>query len=64
MGAGRHPYLDQALPCPAVYLGEDLHAGLPEDLKARGAVALVDHWEATQAGTAAAAPPAGGPHGG
>ncbi len=49
VGAGRHPYLDQALPCPAVYLGEDLHAGLPEDLKARGAVALVDHWEATQA---------------
>ena len=30
VGAGRHPWLDQDLPCPAVDLGEDLHAPLPE----------------------------------
>ena len=49
VGAGRHPWLDQDLPCPAVDLGEDLHAALPEELKARGAVVLVDHWEASAA---------------
>lgn len=49
VGEGQHPILDQALPCASVYLGEDLHAPLPAELKARGAVVLVDHWEATQA---------------
>ena len=48
-GAGRHPYLDQPMPCEVVDLGEDLHAPLPEALKARGGVVLVDHWETTQA---------------
>lgn len=49
VGEGRHPFLDQALPCPAVYLGEALDAPLPEDLKAQGGVVLVDHWDASQA---------------
>jgi spore coat polysaccharide biosynthesis predicted glycosyltransferase SpsG len=49
VGEGRHPYLDQDLPCPAAYLGEALDAPVPEDLKARAQVVLVDHWEATQA---------------
>jgi spore coat polysaccharide biosynthesis predicted glycosyltransferase SpsG len=49
VGAGRHPWLDQELPCPAVDVGEDLHAGLPPDLQARAAVVLVDHWEADPA---------------
>jgi spore coat polysaccharide biosynthesis predicted glycosyltransferase SpsG len=48
VGSGRHPFLDQALPCEAVDLGEALHAPLPDELKARGTVVLVDHWEATQ----------------
>ena len=49
LGSGRHPFLDQACPCEVVDLGEDLHAPLPEELKARASVVLVDHWEATQA---------------
>jgi spore coat polysaccharide biosynthesis predicted glycosyltransferase SpsG len=49
VGAGRHPLLDQPLPCPAVDLGEELHAPLPEQLRQTGAVVLVDHWEVTQA---------------
>jgi spore coat polysaccharide biosynthesis predicted glycosyltransferase SpsG len=49
VGEGRHPYLDQELPCPAAYLGEALDAPVPEELKAGAQVALVDHWEATQA---------------
>jgi len=49
VGAGQHPLLDQPLPCPAVDLGDDLHAGLPETLKRDASVVLVDHWEVTQA---------------
>ena len=49
VGSGRHPFLDQPCPCEVVDLGEDLHAPLPAELKARGSVVLVDHWEATQA---------------
>ena len=49
VGSGRHPFLDQAMPCEVVDLGEELHAPLTEDLKARGGVVLVDHWEVTQA---------------
>jgi spore coat polysaccharide biosynthesis predicted glycosyltransferase SpsG len=48
VGAGQHPLLDQPLPCPAVDLGEELHAPLPERLRQPGAVVLVDHWEVTQ----------------
>jgi spore coat polysaccharide biosynthesis predicted glycosyltransferase SpsG len=48
-GSGQHPFLDQPMPCEVVDLGEELHAPLPADLKARGHVVLVDHWEATQA---------------
>jgi spore coat polysaccharide biosynthesis predicted glycosyltransferase SpsG len=49
VGAGRHPFLDQPLPCAAVDLGEDLHAPLPEALKTQGTVALLDHWEVSPA---------------
>jgi len=49
VGAGAHPLLDQPLPCPAVDLGRELDAPLPEELKARGAVVLVDHWDVGQA---------------
>ncbi|WP_243317777.1 hypothetical protein [Geothrix paludis] len=45
VGGGRHPFLDQALPCEAIYLGEAIHAPLPAELKARAAVALVDQWD-------------------
>lgn len=45
VGGGTHPFLDQPLPCETQYLGEDLHAPLPEDLKARAAVVLVDQWD-------------------
>lgn len=45
VGAGRHPFLDQALPCEAVDLGESLHALVPEALRARAAVALLDQWD-------------------
>lgn len=49
VGSGQHPFLDRPMPCEVVDLGEDLHAPLPAELKARGTVVLVDHWEATQA---------------
>jgi hypothetical protein len=49
VGSGRHPFLDQALPCAAVDLGEDPQAPLPESLKKDATLVLVDHWEATQA---------------
>ena len=49
VGGGRHPFLDQALPCGALDLGEDAHAPLPADLQARAAVALVDQWDTTAA---------------
>ena len=47
VGSGRHPFLDEALPCPALDLGEDLHAPLPASIK--GEVVLVDQWDATAA---------------
>jgi spore coat polysaccharide biosynthesis predicted glycosyltransferase SpsG len=47
VGSGRHPFLDEALPCPAVDLGEDLHAPLPAS--AQGEVVLVDQWDTTAA---------------
>ena len=45
VGAGRHPFLEEALPCAALDLGEDLHAPLPAS--ARGEVVLVDQWDTT-----------------
>jgi spore coat polysaccharide biosynthesis predicted glycosyltransferase SpsG len=47
VGGGTHPFLEEALPCESCYLGEDLHAPLPEGLKTRGAVVLVDQWDTT-----------------
>ncbi|MBK8789782.1 MAG: hypothetical protein KA743_02070 [Geothrix sp.] len=47
VGGGTHPFLDQALTCEAIYLGEDLLAPLPADLKTRAAVVLVDQWDTT-----------------
>lgn len=47
LGTGRHPFLDQPLPFEVVDLGEDIKAGLPEPLKARASVVLVDHWDTT-----------------
>jgi spore coat polysaccharide biosynthesis predicted glycosyltransferase SpsG len=47
VGQGLHPATGEPLPCPAVDLGEDLHAALPEDLKARAAVVLLDLWDVT-----------------
>ncbi|MEI6591840.1 MAG: hypothetical protein WCL47_01285 [Holophagaceae bacterium] len=49
VGGGTHPFLDQPLPCEAVYLGEDLQAPLPDSLQARAAVVLVDQWDTTPA---------------
>ncbi|WP_306590460.1 hypothetical protein [Geothrix sp. 21YS21S-4] len=49
VGGGTHPFLDQPLPCDAVDLGEDPHAPLPADLKARADVVLVDQWDTTAA---------------
>lgn len=56
VGGGRHPFLDQALPCEATYLGEPLHAPLPAELKARAAVVLVDQWDTSTAFLAALRP--------
>lgn len=47
VGSGRHPFLDEALPCGALDLGEDLHAPLPAT--AKGEIVLVDQWDATPA---------------
>lgn len=47
IGAGRHPFLDEELPFTVVDLGEGLHAPVPEELKARATVVLVDQWETT-----------------
>ncbi|HCZ33496.1 MAG TPA: hypothetical protein DHV93_08590 [Holophagaceae bacterium] len=49
VGSGRHPFLDQPLPCEAVDLGEAIHAPLPAALKARGTVVLVDQWDTSTA---------------
>lgn len=56
VGQGRHPLTDAELPCPATYLGEDLHAPLPDDLKAGAAAVLLDLWDVTAADVAAARP--------
>jgi len=45
VGGGTHPFLDQALPCEATDLGEDIHAPLPKELQARAALVLVDQWD-------------------
>jgi spore coat polysaccharide biosynthesis predicted glycosyltransferase SpsG len=45
VGSGRHPILDEALPCPALDLGEALHAPLPAS--AKGDLVLVDQWDTT-----------------
>jgi spore coat polysaccharide biosynthesis predicted glycosyltransferase SpsG len=45
VGGGTHPFLDQPLPCEALYLGEGIHAPLPAALKDRAAVVLVDQWD-------------------
>lgn len=42
MGRGQHPLLEGAFPFPVVDLGEDGHAGVPEELKAGAAIVLVD----------------------
>ncbi|GEM_PF-219599 len=49
VGRGVHPFTDAPLPCRTVDLGEDLHAPLPEDLKAEARIVLYDHWDATLA---------------
>jgi len=49
VGAGRHPFFDRELPVEAVDLGVDLHAPLPESLKARARVVLVDQWDTSAA---------------
>jgi spore coat polysaccharide biosynthesis predicted glycosyltransferase SpsG len=56
IGAGRHPWTDAALPMESVYLGEDLHAPVPESLKTRGQVALLDLWDADASMVAALRP--------
>jgi len=47
VGSGRHPFADEALPLEALDLGEDPHAPLPEELKAKSSLVLVDQWETT-----------------
>ncbi|MBP1626226.1 MAG: family N-acetyltransferase [Holophagaceae bacterium] len=47
LGQGRHPFLDQALDCPVVDLGEDLHGALPQELKVQAHLVLVDQWDTT-----------------
>ena len=47
VGSGKHPFLDEALPCAALDLGENLHAPLPAS--AKGEVVLVDQWDTTAA---------------
>lgn len=47
VGSGRHPFLDQDLPCAALDLGEALDAPLPAGVE--GGVVLVDQWDTTAA---------------
>ncbi len=56
VGGGTHPFLGEPLSCEARYLGEDLHAPLPADLKSRAAVVLVDQWDTTAASLEALRP--------
>ncbi len=47
MGQGLHPFLDQALPCEVVDLGENPQAPLSDELKGRASLVLIDQWEIT-----------------
>ncbi|HET8715365.1 MAG TPA: hypothetical protein VFM16_06050, partial [Holophagaceae bacterium] len=47
VGSGRHPFLDQDLPCAALDLGEALDAPLRAGVE--GGVVLVDQWDTTAA---------------
>lgn len=47
LAQGLHPFRQEPLGIEVVDLGEDLHAPLPEELKVRASLALVDQWEAT-----------------
>jgi spore coat polysaccharide biosynthesis predicted glycosyltransferase SpsG len=49
VGAGRHPFGDQLLPFEVVDLGESLHAPLPDSLRGRPSVVLLDQWDITPA---------------
>jgi len=48
IGQGVHPFTGEPLPCRTVDLGEDLHAGLPEDLAREARLMLLDLWDASQ----------------
>lgn len=56
VGSGRHPFLDEVLPCEAVDLGTELHAALPEALRVPEAVVLVDQWDTSAEQIAALRP--------
>jgi len=47
VGSGQHPFMDQPLPLEAVDLGPELHAPLPDELKAKASLVLVDQWDTT-----------------
>ena len=47
IGAGRHPFLDEALPFRVVDVGEEAEAPVPAEVKAQGTVVLLDQWEIT-----------------
>lgn len=47
LAQGLHPFREEPLEIEVVDLGEDLHAPLPESLKARASLVLVDQWETT-----------------
>jgi len=49
VGGGTHPFLEEPIPCEAHYLGEALQAPLPEALKARASLVLVDQWDTSTA---------------
>jgi hypothetical protein len=49
VGAGRHPFKEEALPCEVLDLGENIHAPLPDALKAKASRVLLDQWEASSA---------------
>lgn len=48
IGAGRHPFLDKDIGCETADLGESLFEPLPQSLKDRASIILVDQWEITQ----------------
>lgn len=45
VGAGRHPITDGPLPLETVDLGESLQAPLPDSLRGRASVVLLDQWD-------------------